>query len=105
MRSVFRFEDGTAILDTETDSCLYASRRGLDPAHRQGIDVYMHLTKGGKRVFYKYGWSLYENVEDYIQVISEEEAREFLESKLPLMSKEDIEVVRQVFQDFGVETA
>jgi hypothetical protein len=106
MRKIARLENGTkAILDTDTDSCLYADQRGLDPAHRQGIDLYMHLTKGGRRIFYKYVWSLYQNDVDYIEVISEEEARKILESKSQWMTKEDEEKVKQVFKDFFEETA
>jgi len=106
MRKIIRIGDGKrAVLDTNADSCLYADQRGLDPAHRQGIDVYMHLTKGGQRVFYKLVWSLYQNDTDYIEVISEEEARQILEEKSQWMSKEDVEVVKQVFPDFFEETA
>jgi len=106
MRAIVRLGDEKrAVLDTNADSCLYADQRGLDPAHRQGIDVYMHLTKGGQRVFYKLVWSLYQNDTDYIEVISEEEARQILEEKSQWMSKEDVEVVKQVFPDFFEETA
>ena len=106
MRAIVRLENGTkAILNTETDSCLYADQRGLDPAHRQGTDIFMHLTKGGKRVFYKLVWSLYQNDTDYIEVISEEEARKILEKKVPWMTEEDIEAIKQVFHDFLEETA
>jgi len=106
MRAIVRLGDEKrAVLDTNADSCLYADHRGLDPAHRQGIDVYMHLTKGGQRVFYKLVWSLYQNDTDYLEVISEEEARQILEEKSQWMSKEDIEVVKQVFPDFFEETA
>jgi hypothetical protein len=99
-------ENGTkAILDTDTDSCLYADRRGLDPAHREGTDIFMHLTKGGRKIFYKYVWSLYQNDVDYIEVISEEEARKILEEKSQWMSKEDEDIVKQVFPDFCEETA
>ena len=65
----------------------------------------MHLTKGGQRVFYKLVWSLYENDVDYIEVVSEEEARKILEEKSQWMSKEDVEVVKQIFPDFFEETA
>jgi len=106
MRKIVRLENGKrAVLDTETDSCIYAEQRGLDPAHRQGIDLYMHLTKGGQRVFYKYVWSLYQNDVDYIEVISEEEARKILEEKSQWFTKEDEEVIKQVFSDFFEETA
>jgi len=106
MRAIVRLEDGTkAIPNTETDSCLYADRRGLDPAHRQGTDIFMHLTKGGRKIFYKYVWSLYENDVDYIEVISEEEARKILEEKSQWMTEEDIKLIQQVFPDFLEETA
>jgi len=106
MRKIVRLgNEKRAVLDTETDSCLYAEQRGLDPAHRQGTDIYMHLTKGGQRIFYKYVWSLYQNDVDYIEVISEEEARKILEDKSQWMSEDDIKVVKQVFKDFLEETA
>ena len=106
MRAIVRLGDEKrAVLDTNADSCLYADQRGLDPAHRQGIDLYMHLTKGGQRVFYKLVWSLYQNDMDYIEVISEEEARKLLESKSQWMTEDDIKVIQQVFPDFCEETA
>ena len=106
MKKIVSLNDGKrAVLDTETDSCLYADRRGLDPAHRQGIDLYMHLTKGGQRIFYKYVWSLYENDVDYIEMISEKEARKMLEEKSQWMTEDDVTIIKQVFPDFLEETA
>jgi 2,4-dienoyl-CoA reductase-like NADH-dependent reductase (Old Yellow Enzyme family) len=106
MRAIVRLGDGKrAVLDTNADSCLYADQRGLDPAHRQGTDIFMHLTKGGRKIFYKYVWSLYQNDVDYIEVISEEEARKILEEKSQWMTEEDIKVIQKVFPDFCEETA
>jgi len=104
MKAIFYLENGTkAIFNTETDSCIFADRRGLE--HTRGIDLYMHITEKGQRIFYKLVWSLYVNDPNFIKVISEEEAQKILEQKFPQMTKEDIKVARQVFPDCCKETA
>jgi len=105
MRKIVNLDGKKAILDTESDDCIYLAPRGLDPARRQGTDIFLHVTKGGKKIFYKYVWTLYEHDVDYIDVISEEEARKILEENSQWLTDEDITLLKQVFPDFFEETA
>jgi hypothetical protein len=105
MKSVVRIGEKRAILDTDKDICLYFAPRGLDPSDRNGSDIYLHITKGGIKIFYKYRWSLYQNIGDSIELLREKEAKEELEERVPRMSQETIERIKRFFPDFMEETA
>jgi len=105
MKAVFRINEKRAIVNTDTDICLYCAKRGLEPSHREGTDIYLHITVNGEKIYYLYNWSLYQNVEDYIELISEREAREKLEQHVPQMTEETIENIKKYISDFMTETA
>jgi len=105
MKAIVRIGEKRAVLDTEKDICLYYAQRGLEPEHRDGTDIYLHITKNNIRIFYKYEWSLYQNVSDNIEQITEKEVKEELEKRVSWMSKETIERIKKYFPDFLDETA
>ena len=105
MKAVFRINEKKAIVNTDTDICLYYAQRGLDPSHRDGTDIYLHITKNGIRIYYKYEWSLYQNIPDSIEYITEKEAISELEQRLPFMSEETIEKIKKYIPSFLEETA
>jgi len=105
MIEIVKMGEKRAVLNTDTDICLYYAPRGFEPEHRDGTDIYLHITKNGKRVYYKFEWSLYQNIPDSIEVITEKEAREELESRVSRMSEETIQRIKKYFPDFMEETA
>ena len=105
MKAIVKVGEKRAVLDTNTDICLYYAQRGLDPSHRDGVDIYLHITKNGLKVFYNFEWSLYQNIPDSIELITEKKAREELEARISRMSKNEIERVLNIFPDFLEETA
>lgn len=105
MKAIVYIEEKKAVLNTDTDICLYYAQRGLDPEHRNGTDIYLHVTQNGIKIYYKYEWSLYQNMPDSIEVITENEARKELEERVSRMSEETIERIKKYFSDFMVETA
>ena len=105
MKAVVRIEEKRAVLDTDTDICLYYAPRGLEPEHRNGTDIYLHITKNGYKIYYLYEWSLYQNIPDDIEILTEKEARAELEQRVTRMSKETIERIQKYIPDFLEETA
>jgi len=105
MKAVFRINEKKAIVNTDTDICLYYAQRGLEPEHRNGTDIYLHITKNGIRIYYLYEWSLYENIPDSIEYITEKEAIAELEQRVPFMSEETIERIKKYIPNFLEETA
>ena len=105
MKAIVKIGEKRAVLNTESDICLYYAQRALDVSHRDGIDVYLHITKHGLKIFYNFEWSLYQNIADSIEVISQKKAREELEARVSRMSKNEIERVLNIFPDFLEETA
>jgi len=85
MRVVRKTPDGkTVILDTSTDECLYRAARNppnTGTAFTTGRDLYRHVSKSGKAYYYIYGWSMWAGDSPYIELISDEEAKEFLLQK------------------------
>ncbi len=105
MIKIVKIGEKRAVLNTDTDICLYYAQRGFEPEHRNGTDIYLHVTKNGTKIYYKYDWSLYQNIPDDIEVITESEAKEELEKRVSWMSKETIERIKKYFPDFMEETA
>jgi len=105
MKAVFRINEKKAIVNTDTDICLYYAQRGLEPEHRNGTDIYLHITKNGIKIYYKYDWSLYQNIPDSIEYITEKEAIAELEQRVPFMSEETIEKIKKYIPSFLEETA
>jgi len=105
MKAVFRINDKKAVVNTDTDICLYYAQRGLEPEHRNGTDIYLHITKNGIKIYYKYEWSLYQNIPDSIEYITEKEAISELEQRVPFMTEESIEKIKKYIPSFLEETA
>ena len=105
MKAVFRINDKKAVVNTDTDICLYYAQRGLEPEHRNGTDIYLHITKNGIKIYYKYEWSLYQNIPDSIEYITEKEAISELEQRVPFMTEESIEKIKKYIPSFLEETS
>jgi len=105
MKAIFKINDKKAVLNTDMDICLYHAPRGFEPEHRNGTDIYLHITKNGLKIYYLYEWSMYQNIPDDIEIITEKEARAELEERVSRMSEETIERIKKYIPDFMEETA
>jgi hypothetical protein len=105
MKVVKVLDDGKrAVLDTKEDACLYDSphnppNTGTD--YTRGTDLYFHVSKGGRKVFYSYHWSMWQGEESSISLLSEQEAMEFLEEKAGLagwgsISDEEMKKIKEL---------
>ncbi|MEM1950433.1 MAG: hypothetical protein QXI43_00155 [Candidatus Nitrosocaldus sp.] len=73
------------IIDTNADVCLYWAPRNppnTGTKYLEGTDLYLHKTKSGAQVFYLVHWSMWQGSETTYRVVSEDEAKEFFETKL-----------------------
>ncbi len=105
MKVVKILDDGKrAVLDTKLDTCLYkapVNPPNTGTSYTRGTDLYLHNTKNGRKVFYEYHWSMWQGEESGINVISVEEAKEFLEIKAGLtgwgrVSEEELEEIKEL---------
>src|SRR3982751_340776 len=83
MKKVFRNEnDKLVVLNTKYDEQLYDSPQNppnTGTRYTAGTDLYVHVTKNDKQeYYYKYHWSMWQGTEAEIEVISKEEATQFL---------------------------
>ncbi len=115
MKVRVKVDDGKiAVLDSETDKVIYEAPHNppnTGTAYTSGTDLYLHVTKRGRKVFYLYHWSMWQGVEDRIEVISESEAKDFIIEKAGLtgwaaLTEREIEKAKSIWgQDFLEETA
>jgi len=105
MKRLITIEGKTAILNTETDTCIWKDRRGLDMWHTAGTDLYVHTTRGGRKIFYEYRWNFYQGVPNIILPVSENEAKNFLQRKYSEMTEEEQEEIEKIFPGIFTETA
>jgi len=113
MVHIHRFDDGKrAVLSVNKDTDLYSSPRNppnTGSRYTEGSDLHVHKTKNHGLVFYKYNWSMWQGTESYYEVISKDEAIEFLESVVGdyygFPDKSDIETLKEFDLDITEETA
>ena len=68
------------VLNTKTDECIYLKSR-VNPDSRdvwEGTDLYAHKGKNGNIIFYKLHWTRWQGAYDSIDVVTNEEAENFL---------------------------
>jgi hypothetical protein len=71
-----------AILDTETDTCLFRAPRDIKgQAYQRGRDLYFHQSKNISPVYYLHRWSRKKREEQRLTVISNIMASRFLEER------------------------
>jgi len=78
--------------------------------YTRGTDLYRHVAKSGKEYFYLYHWSLWQGEESSYELISREEAEEFLLKKARLsgwagLDEKDFERLKEFGFDLLEETA
>lgn len=111
---VLRTDDNKkVVINRKTDECLYLAPRnppntGL--SYTSGVDLYMHIAKSGKRYFYLYHWSMWQGTEPYYELITEDEAKEFLLKKAGLsgwsaLTESEIKRANELFPSIFDEDA
>ena len=68
------------VLNTKTDECIY-NRNPTNPDGRdvwEGTDLYAHTGKNGNIVFYLEHWTRWQGAYDSVDVVSKQEAENFL---------------------------
>ena len=106
-------EQKRVIVDIQTDSCLYKSpvnppNTGTD--YTRGTDLYAHRARSGNMYFYLRHWSLWQGEGSNLELISRDEAENFLLEKAGLsgfaaMEESEIEKAIELGFDLFEETA
>lgn len=71
-------------LNTQEDEDLYAAARNppnTGTAYTSGVDLKRHVARSGNPYYYLQHWSMWQGSETWYELISEEEAKEFLLEK------------------------
>lgn len=81
MKARFSTEKGIFIVDSRKDPCLYYAPHNppnTGTAYTSGTNLSLHITKKGTKCFYKYHWSMWQGCECSIELITFDEANDFL---------------------------
>ncbi len=114
MDRVLITDDGKrVIVNTKTDVCLYETpcnppNTGTD--YTRGTDLYAHRARSGNMYFYLRHWSLWQGEGSNLELISRDEAENFLLEKAGLsgfaaMEESEIEKAIELGFDLFEETA
>lgn len=80
MRQIEIVDNYRYVLNTKTDETIYQESR-TNPDGRsntRGSDLYAHKGKNGKIIFYSLRWSMWQGEYSNINVLTKEEAEDFL---------------------------
>lgn len=115
MAKILKTDEGKIIdVKMQNDICLYGAPvnpPNTGTAYTRGVNLYAHKTRKGNWYYYVNHWSLWEQEEDEVNLISRNEAIEFLIHKATLsghaeMDQRGMEQAREHFkQDIFEETA
>ncbi len=114
MDRVLITDDGKrVIVNTKTDVCLYETpcnppNTGTD--YTRGTDLYAHRARSGNMYFYLRHWSLWQGEGSNLELISRDEAENFLLEKAGLsgfaaMEESEVEKAIELGFDLFEETA
>jgi hypothetical protein len=97
MKKIVRQEGKKIWLDTDNDQMVYdgvkAHRHrmhGQGNSATRGIDLYAHECTDGGRVYYCYHWTLWQGESNYIEEITLDEARQFIEQNIDVFDDSEI---------------
>lgn len=113
-KSVFKTEGGKkVVIDYAKDRKIYRSPR--NPANTgteftRGEDLIMHIARSGKRYFLLSRWSMWQGDNPQDELISEEQAKEFLIEKAGIVGwggidENDMKEIEEIFPGIFEETA
>ncbi len=85
MASILRTPEGKKVaINPRDDEQLYSAPRNppnTGTAYTAGTDLYVHRARSGRNYFYTHSWSMWQGTEDSYNLLTEDEAKEFLLSK------------------------
>jgi len=95
-------------IDMDKDTRLYSAPvnpPNTGTSYTSGRDLYMHKSRSGKIFFYIYSWSMWQGVDSTFELISEEEAKDFILEKACCFGHEALSWVEieQAKHFFGVD--
>jgi hypothetical protein len=106
-------EGKKVVCNTGTDEILY--KAPINPpntgtAYTRGTDLYTHVSRSGNRYFYFRHWSMWQGEEGSYELISSEEAKNFLLDKMhggywAGLEDSELERAKELFPDFLEEDA
>jgi hypothetical protein len=82
MEQILMTPEGKRVkINTKTDKCLYDAphnppNTGTD--YTRGTDLYAHKARSGQWYFYTYYWSMWQGEGSNLELISEDEAKDFV---------------------------
>jgi hypothetical protein len=82
MVHILKTPDGRkVVVNRQTDECLFKAARNppnTGTAYTSGVDLYRHVSRKGNVYYYTYHWSMWQGSVDTYELITEEEAKQFL---------------------------
>ena len=111
---ILRTPEGKIVkVNTRTDEVLYEAPRNppnTGTTYTRGTDLYRHVARSGKAYYYLCKWSMWQGEEISIELISEEEAKEFLIEKAgdagwAKLTEEEMKRAEEIFLGIFEETA
>ena len=82
METILRTPEGKKIvIRPREDVCLHDAPHNppnTGTRYISGTDLYAHKARSGKIYFYTYSWSMWQGSQDNYQLLTDEEAREFI---------------------------
>lgn len=96
------------IIDMKNDDCLYSAPvnpPNTGTTYTRGTDLYAHTAQSGKVYYYAYSWSIWQGEESQINLLTKEEAEEFLIDKLSLTGYGllDEDEAKRISDKYGLE--
>jgi hypothetical protein len=112
MKHVFKVEGGSVVLDSKQDETIYQAPQNppnTGTAYTRGTDLKLHISRKGRKFFYLLHWSMWQGEEDSIELISEQEAKDFLIQKTQSKgweapTEDELKRVQELFTDLLEET-
>jgi hypothetical protein len=113
MIRVLKTPDGKKVnVDIKEDECLYNAPRNINCGEdtTRGIDLYRHVSRKGNAYYYKVEWSMWQGEGCYYELVSEDEAKEFLLDKAELaypigLTQDEMKRAQELFPNIFEEDA
>lgn len=113
MKKIVVYDDGTTtVLNTKNDTELYTAPRNppnTGSRYTSGTDLQVHETKTHGNQFYLVNWSMWQGTETTIDIISKDQAIEFVRDQVGdywgFPSDGDVKILKEYGIDLMEETA
>ena len=111
MATMLITKDGKRMKISDDDPCLFKSPMNppnTGTRYTTGSDLYAHTTKNGNVYFYLYNWSMWQGSEASYEIISKDEAEEFVIMKMGSFygpSSEELDFCKRFRLNIDEETA